>query len=202
MEHPTSPASAVRGPLVLAFGDSLTAGYGLRDADGFAARLEQRLQQTRPGARVLNAGVSGDTTGMARARLPAVLSKLHEKPDLAIVQLGANDLLRGVPLGRTRDNLDSIITDLRRIGVPVLLASMEAPAFLGAFGRSCNALYAELAGRHGNASHPFLPKGILGNPAMCLYDRVHPNGDGVRTIVEAFLPAVLAELPDCERDAA
>ncbi len=202
MEKKNNPASAARGPLVLALGDSLTAGYGLPVRDSFAAQLERGLQADHVGARVINAGVSGDTSAMALARLPALLSSLREKPDLVIVQLGANDLLRGVPLARTKANLEAIIIDLQRMGMTVLLARMEPPAFLGDVAQACRALFTDLAKRHGIVSHPFLPVGLLGNPALCLFDRVHPNAKGVAAIVEGFLPAVMAALGDAVRRAA
>jgi acyl-CoA thioesterase-1 len=181
-------------PTILAFGDSLTAGYGLPNAQSFAAQLEKALQQRHPGAVVVNAGLSGDTTATALNRLPKLLSSLKAKPDLAIVELGANDLLRGIPNAATRANLDAIIVDLARIGIPVLLARMEAPALLGAFGKACDAIYTELAARHGIPSAAFFPRGVLANPALCLRDRIHPNAQGVAAIVKGFLPAVLEAL--------
>lgn len=189
-------------PLILAFGDSLTEGYGLAARHSFASQLETRLRARRPQAEVINAGLSGDTTASALLRLPRVLSALTALPQLAIVELGANDLLRGIPLEATRANLDAILTELRRCRLPVLLAQMDAPPFLGAFGQSCTAIYAELATRHGVAVAPFLPKGLLGNPALTLADRVHPNAAGTALIAEAFLPAVEAALDWSERSAA
>jgi acyl-CoA thioesterase I len=88
------------------------------------------------------------------------------------------------------------------MGIPVLLARMEAPAFLGSFGAACTSIYTDLAARHGIPSAPFLPKGVLANPAMCLYDRVHPNARGVEAIARNFLPAVIAALPSSEAAAA
>lgn len=181
-------------PLILAFGDSLTEGYGLSRAQSFAAQLETLLQARHPGASVINAGLSGDTTSSALARLPRVLSRLSARPDLVIVELGANDLLRGIALETTRANLDTILTELKRCGLPVLLAQMDAPRFLGAFGQSCTAIYAELAKRHGTALAPFLPPGLLGNPALTLRDRVHPNAAGTTLIAKGFLPAVATAL--------
>lgn len=183
-------------PLILAFGDSLTEGYGLPASQSFAAQLETLLKVRHPAARVINAGLSGDTTSTARTRLAGVLSGLRSAPDLVIVELGANDLLRNIPLHVTRANLDAIVTEVRRCGLPVLLAQMEAPRFLGAFGRQCSAIYGELAERHGIATAPFLPRGLLGNPALTLPDRVHPNAAGAAMIAQRFLPAVEAALDD------
>ena len=179
---------------ILAFGDSLTEGYGLAPSQSFAARLEALLQPLHPGARVQNAGLSGDTSASALARLPGLLSRLTARPDLVIVELGANDLLRGIALEKTRANLDTILIELKRCGLPVLLAQMDPPRFLGAFGQSCSAIYQELGRRHDVPVAPFLPAGILGNPALTLRDRVHPNAAGTDLIARGFLPAVEAAL--------
>lgn len=181
-------------PLILAFGDSLTEGYGLAPSQSFASQIERLLRQRYADAQVVNAGISGDTTASALARLPRLLSSLRQIPDLVIVELGANDLLRGIPLERTRANLDTILTELKRCNLPILLAQMEAPPFLGMFGQACTALYADLATRHGVALAPFLPEGVLGNPALTLRDRVHPNVKGTALIASHFLPAVVAAL--------
>lgn len=189
-------------PYILAFGDSLTEGYGLAAADSFAAQLENLLRRRHPDVRVENAGLSGDTTASALKRLPRVLSSLKAKPDLVIVELGANDLLRGIPLTATRANLDAILAELGRCGLPILLAQMDAPAFLGAFGQECSAIYADLAVRHAVAVTPFLPPGLLGNRALTLADRVHPNARGTAAIAQGFLPAVEAALAEKGRRAA
>lgn len=199
---PAYPYLYVMKPLILAFGDSLTEGYGLASSQSFASQLGALLQDRHPGAEVINAGLSGDTTTSALARLPRVLSQLKQRPDLVIVELGANDLLRGIPLELTSANLDAIIRELDRCGLPVLLAQMEAPAFLGAFAQSCSAIYAKLGDRHGITIAPFLPKGILGNPSLTLHDRVHPNAAGTALIAKAFLPAVERELDRLTRQAA
>ena len=181
-------------PYILAFGDSLTEGYGLASSDSFAAQLERLLQERHPQAHVHNAGLSGDTTTSALARLPKVLSRLRATPDLVIVELGANDLLRGIPLEVTRANLDTILTELARCGLPVLLAQMDAPAFLGGFGRACTAIYADLAARHDVALAPFFPKGVLANPALTLRDRIHPNARGTGMIARGMVAPVEAAL--------
>jgi acyl-CoA thioesterase-1 len=184
----------MRNPYLLAFGDSLTEGYGLARADSFPAQLEKLMRITRPDAVVRNEGLSGDTSSGALARLPRVLSRLQAKPDLAIVEFGANDLIRGIPLPRTVANLDAILTELARCGIAVLLAKMEAPALLGAFGQRCTAIYDDLALRHGVAVHPFFPPGIFASPAYCLGDRIHPNARGIAAVARGFLPAVEAAL--------
>lgn len=189
-------------PTILAFGDSLTAGYGLASHQSFAAQLQAKLQPDVPGARVINAGVSGDTTASALKRLPGLLSRLQRRPHLAIVELGANDLLRGIPLAATRNNLDQIVVGLKDCRIPVLLAGMEAPSFLGPFGSARSAIYGDLAARHEIPTAPFFPKGVLANPALCLRDGIHPSANGIARIVEAFAPAVVQALRDGERQAA
>lgn len=187
---------------ILVFGDSLTEGYGLAHHQNFPSQLEALLRAHFADARVINAGRSGDTTTSALARLPKVLSTLKGAPDLVIVELGANDLFRGIPLETTRANLDAILTELKRCGLPVILAQMDAPSFLGAFGQSCTAIFAELAARHGTALAPFLPNGLLGNRALTLPDRVHPNAAGTALIAKTFLPFVTDALDRARRRAA
>jgi acyl-CoA thioesterase I len=189
-------------PYILAIGDSLTAGYGLDRSASFAARLEALLRQQRQGAVVQNAGVSGDTTEDGLRRLPALLASLTRKPDLAIVELGANDLLRGVPPGRTRANLDAILGELDRCGIPALLATFQAPRFLGPMVSQYDGIYADLAIRHGIASAPFFPPGVLGHPALVLADRLHPNARAIEIVAKAFLPPVLAALENGQAEAA
>jgi acyl-CoA thioesterase-1 len=110
------------------------------------------------------------------------------------VELGANDLLRGIALDTTRANLGAILTELERCGLRALLAQMDPPRFLGAFGQSCSEIYRELGTRHRVPVAPFLPAGILGNPTLTLRDRIHPNAAGVGLIAKGFLPAVEAAL--------
>ncbi|KQX25049.1 MULTISPECIES: arylesterase [unclassified Sphingomonas] len=177
-------------PYIIAFGDSLTEGYGLPRHQSFASQLEALLRCDHPRPRVDNEGASGDTTQSALARLPRILSRLDNRPDLVIVELGANDLLRGIPLATTRRNLDAILMELGRCQLPVLLARMDAPAWLGGLGRDCTALYDTLGQAHGVPVAPFLPPGVLGHPRLTLPDRVHPNAEGYARIARAFLPAV------------
>ena len=179
-------------PVVLALGDSLTAGYGLARHQSFAAQLEQRLRLRArwPAARVVNAGVSGDTTADGLRRLPRVLAGLDGRPDLAIVELGANDLLRGLSPATTRANLDAILIELARCGIPVLLATFEVPAMLGAHADRYNGIYPALAKRHGVPTHPFFPAGVMGHPSLVLADRLHPNAAAIGLVADAFLPVV------------
>jgi acyl-CoA thioesterase-1 len=187
-----------RRPFVLAIGDSLTAGYGLAARDAFPAQLETLLRARYPDARVQNAGVSGDTTASALARLPRLLSSLSALPDLAIVALGANDLLRAVSPQQTRIHLDALLAELGRCTIPVLIAAMDAPRFLGGLARLCDAVYADLAAKHGVPVWPFFPPGVLGNRALTLPDRLHPNARAISMVANHMLAPVLDALRVCD----
>lgn len=174
---------------ILAFGDSLVAGFGLGSGDGFTAKLEAALKAKGVRARVVNAGLSGDTSAGGLARLDWAL---HPKPDFAIVELGANDGLRGLDPAQTRANLDAILTTLKAKGVPVLLAGMYAPPNMGPdYGKAFNALYPELARKHGVLFYPFFLEGVAADASLNQADGIHPNAKGVDIIVERILPQVL-----------
>ena len=189
-------------PYLLAFGDSLTAGYGLPPDQAFPKQIERLLAKRLPGVVVENAGVSGDTTASGRARLPRVLSRLTRRPDLAILELGANDLLRGVDPARTRDNLDWMLGEFGRAGIPTLLAGMLAPPFLGGWATRFNALFPNLAKQHGAAFYPFFLDGVVGDRSLVLADGVHPNARAIGVIANRILPHVEAALERAVRRAA
>lgn len=189
-------------PLILAFGDSLTAGYGLRPHESFAAQLEALLRERHAGAVVHNAGVSGDTSAGGLARLPGVLGRLTARPDLAIVELGANDLLRGVAPARLRANLDAIVIELGRCGIPVLLAGMLAPPFLGGFAEQFDAVFPAVARAHGATLYPFFLEGVVGDPSLTLFDGMHPNARAIGIVARRILPHVEAALAKGDRRAA
>jgi acyl-CoA thioesterase-1 len=186
--------AATSQPFILALGDSLTAGHGLAPDQSFVARLEALLKDAYPFAAVHDAGVSGNTSGDALRRLPRVLASLRQRPDLAIVELGANDLIRGVPPARTRADLEAIIVELERCGIPVLLATLEPPRFLAGHAGAYASIYSELAADHGVAAHPFFPPGVLGHPEYVLRDKVHPNAAGIDLAARNMLHAVVREL--------
>ena len=191
----TPESSETSSPFVLAFGDSLTAGYGLPSADAFPAQLQALLRARAPGAVVQNAGVSGDTTASGRARLPGVLSRLTRRPDLAILELGANDLLRAIPPERMRDNLDAMLGEFERCGIPTLLTGMVAPFFLGAkFVERFNGVFAELAAKHRVPLYPFFLDGVVGDPALTFADGIHPNARAIGIVAGRILPHVEAAL--------
>jgi acyl-CoA thioesterase-1 len=174
---------------ILAFGDSLVAGFGLGSRDGFTAKLELALKAKGIEARVVNAGLSGDTSAGGLARLDWAL---EPKPDFAIVELGANDGLRGLDPGQTRANLDAILGKLKAKGVPVLFAGMYAPPNMGPdYGKAFNALYPELAQKHGVPFYPFFLEGVAAEASLNQPDGIHPNAKGVDIIVERILPHVL-----------
>lgn len=193
-----APALAQAKPekLILALGDSLTAGYQLKPGESFPAQLEAALRAQGVAAKVHNAGVSGDTTAQGKARLPWVLNSLKQKPDLAIVALGANDMLRGQPPAQARANLDAILTELNKRGIPVVLAGMLAAPNMGpAYGKEFNALYPALAKKHGATLYPFFTQGVTANPKLLLADGMHPNKQGVALMVKNIAPTVQKALP-------
>ena len=180
-----------RAPLIWAFGDSLAAGYGLPPEQGFTAQLQAALRRQGVAATVRNGGVAGDTAAQARARLRWGLRGLGRTPDLVIVELGANDMLRGLPVAQARTNLDTILTELKRRRIPVLLAGMRAAPNLGPdYARSFEAMYPALAAKHGVPLYPFFLDGVAANRALIQRDGLHPNARGVRVIVARITPAV------------
>ena len=188
----TLSGGAPRAATILVLGDSLTAGYGLNRRDSFPSRLEAALRDVVPGARVINGGVSGDTSAGGLARLDWLM---QDKPDLVIVELGANDALRGLDPAATRRNLDAIITRIVARGARVLLAGMLAPPNMGTeYGNEFNALFPDLARRHKIAFYRFFLDGVAGIPTLNLNDGMHPNTLGVGVIVARMLPAVRAAL--------
>ena len=173
---------------LLVLGDSLTAGYGLPAPSNFPNRLQAALRAKGLNVTVINAGVSGDTTAGGRARLAWAL---RDDPDAVIVELGANDALRGLEPQEAYNNLDAILTTLGEKHVPVLLAGMMAPPNLGKeYAAAFDAIYPKLAKKHGVALYPFFLDGVAANPKLNQDDGMHPNAAGVHVIVTAMLPAV------------
>lgn len=180
-------AEAVR---VTAFGDSLSAGYNLPHDAAFPNQLQAALAERGLNVAVSNAGVSGDTTAGGLARLDWMLA---ESPDVVIVELGANDALRGIPPEQVEKNLDAILTRLTAEGVGVVLAGMLAPPNMGKdYGAAFNALYPRLAERHAVAFYPFFLDGVAARADLLQRDGMHPTADGVAEIVRRILPTVAA----------
>jgi acyl-CoA thioesterase-1 len=186
-----SGASADPARIVM-LGDSITAGYGLTEADSLPARLQAALKARGRDVVVENAGVSGDTSAGGLARLDWAVAG---KPDVVIVELGANDGLRGLDPAATRANLSAIIRRLKEKGVAVMLAGMYAPPNLGpAYGNDFNALYPRLAREHDIAFYPFILEGVAARPELNQSDGIHPNARGVAAIVDRLVPHVLTLL--------
>jgi acyl-CoA thioesterase I len=182
--------------LIVAFGDSLYAGYQLDQGEGFAPELERALTARGVDARVFNAGVSGDTTAAGLARLAFTLDGLPKKPDLVIVGLGGNDMLRGIDAAQTRQNLDAILAELDRRGIKAMLTGMLAPPNLGAdYVRAFNGIYPDLARQHNAALYPFFLDGVIGQRDLFLPDGIHPTATGIDRIVARVAPVVVAALP-------
>ena len=181
------PALA-RAPVVLDFGDSLTAGYGLMPEQAFPARLEGWLRQHGVDARVVNGGVSGDTTAGGLARLDWALA---DKPDLVILALGANDALRGIDPATVHDNLDKMIQKIEAIGAKVLLLGMLAPPNWGkTYDRAFDRIFPDLAQARHVTLYPFFLEGVAMKPDLNQPDGLHPNPRGVDVLVGHIGPVV------------
>jgi acyl-CoA thioesterase-1 len=185
----TAADPANKGPVkILALGDSLTSGYGLPPGDGFVPQLQRALQAAGIDAEVSNAGVAGDTSADGLARLDWALA---DDPAVVIVEFGANDALRGLDPALVRTNLDAILTKLGQQHRAVLLVGMLAPPNLGRdYGRAFDAIYPDLAKKHGVALYPFFLDGVATNAALNQADGIHPTAAGVAVIVQRILPAL------------
>ncbi|WP_279483849.1 arylesterase [Aureimonas sp. SK2] len=181
---------------IVAFGDSLVAGYGLRPGEAFPAQLQAALRAKGYDVTVANAGVSGDTSARAVARMERAVPT---GTDLTIVEFGANDIYRGVPASTTERNLDAVLSHVASKSKAVILAGMVIPPGLGnEASRSFAPIYKRLAERHAAALYPFFLKGVAGNRNLNLGDGIHPNAAGVKRIVDGILPTVLRELGKLE----
>jgi acyl-CoA thioesterase-1 len=183
----SGPASA-EPVKILAFGDSLTAGYGLPQEDGFVPQLQQALDKMGRAAVVINGGVSGDTTAGGVARLDWMLA---DKPDLVILELGANDALRGLDPAEARRNLETIILRIKESGAGILLAGMLAPRNMGEeYAKAFDGIYPDLAAAHGLDLYPFFLEGVATKPELNQGDGLHPTKEGIAVIVKGILPHV------------
>lgn len=188
-------AHAGPGPLrIAALGDSLTAGYGLRPNEAFPAALQHELAARGHSVEMINFGISGDTTAGGVSRVSAVI---RARPDGVILELGANDALRGFDPALAEANLDRIISMLRAEGIPVMLTGMRAVMGMGKrYGEEFAAIYPRLAAKHGLRLYPFFLEGVAGDPSLNLPDGLHPTAQGIREIVRRILPDVEAFLKD------
>lgn len=188
---------AVKGPeqLILAFGDSLYAGYGLKRGESMPAHVEALLRQEGVNAKVVNAGVSGDTTSAGRKRLSFALDNLPRKPNLVMLGLGGNDVLRQIPVAETRANMTAMLDELRRRNIPVVLTGMRAPPNLGPdYVASFDSIYPELARQYRADLYPFVLAGVLGERRLMLPDGIHPNAKGVDVMATQIAPLVARRL--------
>lgn len=200
---PKSAASSeaalpVMGPerRIVALGDSLFAGYGLQTGEGYPAQLEAALRARGINARIVDAGVSGDTTAAGRERMVFVLDSQNPPPDLVLISLGGNDMLRGIDPAQTRANLDAMLTELDRRKVGVVLMGMLAPPNLGADYRGkFDPIYPALAKQHGAALVPFFMQPVVGRADLVQADRIHPTRVGIEAIVAATVDTVAKALP-------
>lgn len=173
---------------LVGFGDSLMAGYQLPASDAFPVKLEAALREKGHEVEIANAGVSGDTTSAGLARLDW---SVPEGTKGVILELGANDALRGVAPEETEKNLDAMLTRLKERGIAVLLAGMIAPPNMGPdYGERFNGMYQRLAEKHDVALYPFFLDGVVTKANLQLEDGMHPNTEGVDVMVRTMLPAV------------
>jgi acyl-CoA thioesterase I len=179
-------------PTLLLMGDSLTAGYGLPHEQGFAPRLQAALEKSGQKVTLVEAGVSGDTSAGGRARLAWALGGAPGgKVDAAILELGANDALRGLSPGQMKTNLAAMLDEFKRRGIPVLLAGMHAPPNLGeTYGREYDAVFDGLSKSYDVVYYPFFLDGVAMKPELNQADGIHPNPTGVDIIVSRILPSV------------
>ena len=186
----------LRNSLIIAFGDSLYAGYQLGPKEGLAPQLQAQLLADGISARVQNAGVSGDTTAAGRQRLSFVLDHAKTKPALVLLGLGGNDMLRGIGPGQTRANLDAMLAELRKRDIPVLLTGMVAAPNLGAdYAKAFDPIYPELAAKYDASLYPFILDNVVTDKSLMLGDNMHPNAKGVKIVAASLAPLVEQALP-------
>ena len=177
---------------IVVFGDSLVAGFGLDPGEAFPEQLEKALQAKGHAVAIANAGVSGDTSTGGLARLDW---SVPDDTDLVILELGANDALRGIPVELTRRNLDQMVARLTDRRIAVLLAGMLAPPNMGQdYGTRFGAIYPDLAQKHGVSLYPFFLDGVAADPGLNLEDGIHPNSAGIAEIVKRIVPVVTNEI--------
>lgn len=177
--------------IILAFGDSLTAGYGLGPGEGFTDELERTLNILGSNVIVVNAGVSGDTSSGGLSRLEWVLENLP-KVDLIILALGANDALRGIQPEITHKNIDEMASILKTKNIPTLIAGMMAPPNLGnIYAGKFNSIFPDTAEKYDMALYPFFLDGVAGFMELNQNDRIHPNTRGVAIITKKMAPSII-----------
>ena len=195
----SAPGRAAAEPIaIVAFGDSLTAGYGLDPGQAFPEKLQVALVSGGHDVVIANAGVSGDTTSGGLSRLDW---SVPDGTKLVILELGANDMLRGITPAVTEKNLDAMITRLKERGIAVLLAGMLAAPNLGPdYADAFNAIYPRLAAKHGVSLYPFFMEGVAAQRNLLLDDGMHPNAEGVDAVVAGILADVERAITAIEGD--
>ena len=185
----TAGAAGGSAPVLMVLGDSLSAEYGIVRGTGWVPLLEQRLKDRKIDYRVVNASISGDTTSGGRSRLPALL-KQHQ-PKLVIVELGANDALRGLALNMTEDNLNEIVSSSKRAGAQVVVVGMQIPPNYGRdYTQRFKDLFGKVADKQKVPLVPFLLEGVAQQPEMFQADRLHPVSAAQPTILENVWPTI------------
>lgn len=188
-------APAGRERLILAFGDSLYAGYGLDRGQSLPDAVQDRLRKDGINATIVNAGVSGDTSAAGRQRFAFALDNMARKPDLVLIGLGGNDVLRQISPAETRANLTAMMDEAKRRDIPVVLTGMRAPPNLGEDYRTrFDAIWPDLARRYHAGLYPFILDGVIGDQAAMQSDHVHPNPRGVARIADRLTPVVTDSL--------
>jgi acyl-CoA thioesterase I len=188
--QPANPAPVDPRKSIIFFGNSLTAGYGLDPGQAFPALIGHRLDSLHLPYKVINAGVSGETTADGKSRLNWTL---RQPADIFFLELGANDGLRGIPVTGTRDNLQSIIDTVhaRYPSCKILLAGMHIPPSMGAaYANDFHEIFAQLAAKNKTALIPFLLDGVGGNPSLNQGDGIHPNYTGEKIVTETVWKAL------------
>jgi acyl-CoA thioesterase-1 len=194
---PAAATPAPQGPqrLILAFGDSLYAGYGLDRGQSLPDAVQALLRKDGINATIVNAGVSGDTSAAGRQRFAFALNNMTRKPDLILIGLGGNDVLRQISPDETRANMTAMMDEAKRRAIPVMLTGMMAPPNLGPdYTRAFNAIWPDLAKRYDAALYPFILDGVIGDGRLMQADRVHPNRTGVDRIAARVAPLVESAL--------
>ena len=194
-------ALPVAGPqrTILAFGDSLFAGYNVPKDDSYPAQLETALREAGVNARVVNAGVSGDTSAAGRQRFQFTLDGQEETPELLILELGGNDLLRAIQPSQTRANLAAMIETAQARGIEVLLMGMQAPPNVGPeYREEFNAIYPSLAQEYGVALIPNWIEGVADQPELIQTDRIHPTVEGIALLVSDTVDEVTDAIPEAD----
>lgn len=192
-----SPPASDSRPRIVAFGDSLTAGLGVQIDESYPAQLQRRLDSLGYHYRVINAGVSGDTTAGGLRRVSWIL---NSKPKLVILELGANDGLRGLPVDESHQNLQQIIRRLREVQVTVILAGMTLPPNYGqAYTTQFETMYQNLAREHQVPFIPFFLEGVGGTSSLNQADGLHPTSEGYTVVVEHLLKVLRPVLDEKEK---